>query len=70
MLSVRIFFVVYGYNIGGSIVYFYYQSVFANSLVINILIFKMIYFSTYTKVKRVDIVRNFAPDKKQNPNLC
>lgn len=70
MLSVRIFFVVYGYNIGGTIVYFYYQSVFANSLVINVLIFKIVYFSTYTKVKRVDIVRNFALDKKQNPNLC
>ena len=48
MLSVRIFFVVFEYNIGGS----------------------EVYFSTYTKVKRVDIVRNFAPDKKQNPNLC
>lgn len=66
----RIFFVVLEYNIGGSIVYFYYQSVFTNSLVINVLIFKKVYFSTYTKVKRVDIVRNFSPDKKQNPNLC
>lgn len=51
MLSVRIFFVVFGYNIGGSIVYFYYQSVFANSLVIYVLISKIVYFSTYTKVK-------------------
>lgn len=51
MLSVRIFFVVFEYNIGGSGVYFYYQSVFDNSLVINILIFNTVYFSTYTKVK-------------------
>lgn len=51
MLSVRIFFVVFEYNIGCSIVYFYYQSVFANSLVINVLIFEIVYFSTYTKVK-------------------
>lgn len=51
MLSVRIFFVVFEYNIGGTIVYFYYQSVFTNSLVINILNFNTVYFSTYTKVK-------------------
>lgn len=47
----RIFFVVFEYNIGGSRVYFYYQSVFDNSLVINVLIFNTVYFSTYTKVK-------------------
>lgn len=51
MLSMRIFFVVFEYNIGGTIVYFYYQSIFANSLAINILIFNTVYFSTYTKVK-------------------